>query len=67
MPPGRDPPDGRRSAEDRVVELAGTSLAPEDVVAVARGGASAVLGDAAREAMERSARVVARHAVSGEP
>jgi len=67
MPPGRDPPDGRRSAEDRVVELAGTSLAPEDVVAVARGGASAVLGDAAREAMERSARVVARHAASGEP
>ena len=50
-----------------MVELSGTGLAPEDVVAVAREGARVTLGGAARERMEASAAVVARLAAGGEP
>ncbi len=53
------PPDG--------VVLGDAGLAPEDVVAVARHGARATLGEDARSAMERSAAIVARLAASGEP
>lgn len=41
------------------VELTGTGLRPEDVVAVARGGAPVSLSDEARAAMAQSAEVVA--------
>src|SRR5919199_1073089 len=50
-----------------VVEVSGTGLTAADVVAVARGGARAVLHDEARRVMERSAAVVARLAASDEP
>jgi histidine ammonia-lyase len=53
------PPDG--------VALGDAGLAPEEVVAVARHGARATLGEDARAAMERSAAIVARLAASGEP
>src|SRR4051812_12457974 len=43
-----------------VVELSGTGISPDDVVAVARAGARVTLTDAAREEMTRSADVVAR-------
>jgi histidine ammonia-lyase len=43
-----------------VVELTGTGLSPEDVVAVARDGARVALAVSARERMEASAAVVAR-------
>ncbi|HMJ33484.1 MAG TPA: histidine ammonia-lyase [Baekduia sp.] len=49
------------------VELSGTGLTADDVVAVARDGVPVVLGDAAREAMEASAAVVARLVDSAEP
>ncbi len=45
----------------------GPALAPADVVAVAREGAAVALAPAAREAMERSAEVIARHADAAEP
>ena len=45
----------------------GPALAPADVVAVAREGAAVALAPAAREAMERSAQVIARHAGAAEP
>ena len=45
----------------------GPALAAADVVAVAREGATAALAPAAREAMERSAQVIARHAGAAEP
>src|SRR5450755_4702803 len=51
----------------RTVELTAGGVAPEDVVAVARRDAPAVLGPGAREAMERSAAVVAALADSDEP
>ena len=41
------------------VELSGTGIRPEDVVAVARGDARVALGEAARAAMAASAEVVA--------
>jgi histidine ammonia-lyase len=50
-----------------VVELSGTGLTPDDVVAVARAGARVVLSPAAREAMDRSAAVVVRLLHSDEP
>ena len=50
-----------------MVELTGTGLSPDDVVAVAREGADVTLAPAAREAMEASAAVVARLAASPEP
>jgi histidine ammonia-lyase len=49
------------------VELTGTGLTPQEVVAVARGGEQVVLSDQARGTMERSAAVVARLASSDEP
>lgn len=49
------------------IELAGDTLTPADVVAVAREGAAVALSAAARERMERSAAVVARLAQSQEP
>src|SRR3954464_5470137 len=52
---------------DAVVEVSGTGLTAADVVAVARGGARAVLHDEARRVMEQSAAVVARLAASDEP
>jgi histidine ammonia-lyase len=51
----------------RVIELTGTGLAMEDVVAVARDGAHVTLGPEARRAMEASADVVARLADREEP
>ena len=45
----------------------GPGLAAADVVAVARAGAPAALAAPAREAMERSAAVIARHAGAAEP
>jgi histidine ammonia-lyase len=50
-----------------LVTVSGTGLAAEDVVAVARRGARAVLADEARAAMEESARIVERLAASPEP
>src|SRR3954463_5197174 len=63
------PPPRLRSAHmpDAVVEVSGTGLTAADVVAVARGGARAVLHDEARRVMEQSAAVVARLAASPEP
>src|SRR6266480_1114827 len=49
-----------------VVELSGTGLSPADVIAVARDGASVVLSDEGRRAMEESAAVVAKLAASDE-
>jgi histidine ammonia-lyase len=49
------------------IELSGTGLTQAGVVAVARDGERAVLGDEARRAMEESAAVVARMASSDEP
>jgi histidine ammonia-lyase len=51
----------------RVVELIGTGLSPEDVVAVARHDATVALSTQARSAMERSAQVVARLGDTAEP
>src|SRR4051794_5319385 len=42
-----------------VVELTGTGIGPEDVVAVARAGATVTLGEQARAAMAAAAEVVA--------
>jgi histidine ammonia-lyase len=50
-----------------VIELSGTELSPDDVVAVAREGAQVRLAPAAREAMEASAAVVAGLAGRAEP
>jgi histidine ammonia-lyase len=50
-----------------MVELTGTGLSHDDVVAVARGGADVTLAGEARSAMEASAAVVARLDESGEP
>ena len=49
------------------VELRVDGVSAADVVAVARGGASVVLGSEARAEMERSAAVVARRAEAEEP
>ncbi len=49
------------------VVLGGGGLTIDDVVAVARDGRNAVLGDDARVAMERSREIVDRLAGSGEP
>jgi histidine ammonia-lyase len=49
------------------VELRGTGLTLEDVVAVARGGAPVVLADEARTTMQASADVVAQLVASDEP
>ena len=49
------------------VELSTSGLAPADVIAVARHGATVELGAAAGEAMRASAAVVERLADSGEP
>jgi histidine ammonia-lyase len=51
----------------RHVELTGTGLTTEHVLAVARDDVPVVLGDAARAAMEASAAVVARLVDSAEP
>jgi histidine ammonia-lyase len=50
-----------------VIELSGTGLSPDDVVAVAREGAQVRLGPEARRAMEASAAVVAGLADRAEP
>jgi histidine ammonia-lyase len=50
-----------------VVTVSGTGLAAGDVVAVARGGARAVLAEDAHAAMAESARIVERLAASPEP
>jgi histidine ammonia-lyase len=49
------------------IELTPRGPSPDDVVAVARTGARVVLSDEARSAMEASAAIVARLAVSDEP
>src|SRR3954470_8892370 len=49
------------------IELTGTGLEPDDVVAVARDDVPVTLGEEAREAMARSAEIVARLAASDEP
>src|SRR2546430_14140166 len=49
------------------VELTGTGLEPDTVIAVARHDAPVVLADAGREAMAESAEIVARLARSEEP
>jgi histidine ammonia-lyase len=51
----------------RVIELSGTGLSPADVVAVARDRVPVRLGPQAREAMRRSADVVAGLADADEP
>ena len=51
----------------RVIELSGTGLSPDDVVAVARDRAEVALGPEARRAMEASAAVVAGLADRAEP
>jgi histidine ammonia-lyase len=50
-----------------VIELTGTGLTADDVVAVARSDAPVRLSDEARRVMEESASVVARLAASDEP
>jgi histidine ammonia-lyase len=50
-----------------VVELTGTGISPEDVIAVARAGARVTLTEAARDEMTRSAQVVAQLVGSAEP
>jgi histidine ammonia-lyase len=50
-----------------MVELSGTGLAPDGVVAVARDGAAVALTDGARQAMAQSAAVVDRLAEQAEP
>ena len=50
-----------------MIRLAGTGLAPADVVAVARRDAGVELADDAREAMAESAAIVERLAASAEP
>src|SRR5436190_3763974 len=50
-----------------LVELSGTGLTADDVVAVARSDARVQLSGEARSAMEESASVVARLAASDEP
>jgi histidine ammonia-lyase len=52
---------------DRVIELSGTGLSPDDVIAVARDGAEVGLAPEARRAMEASAAVVAGLADRAEP
>src|SRR5690242_5853619 len=52
---------------EHVVELSGTGISPDDVVAVARRDAKVRLTDAARAEMERSAEVVARLVGAEEP
>ncbi len=49
------------------IELTGSGLRPADVVAVARDRAPVAISSGAREAMERSAAIVARLAASDEP
>ena len=51
----------------RVVELSGTGLSPEDVLAVARRGATVELAEEARRAMEETAAVVAQLGDAAEP
>ncbi len=57
-------PTGEHGSSQRdathVVELTGTGLSPEDVLAVARRGARVELGAQARQAMEETAAIVAR-------
>jgi histidine ammonia-lyase len=50
-----------------VVELSGTGISPDDVIAVARAGAHVKLSDTARAEMERSAQVVAQLVGGEEP
>jgi histidine ammonia-lyase len=50
-----------------VIELTGTGLTPDNVVAVARRDEPVRLSGAARGAMETSAAIVERHAGSAEP
>jgi histidine ammonia-lyase len=50
-----------------VIELTGTGLAPEDVLAVARDGAAVLLPPEARSAMAAGAAVVASIAASEQP
>jgi histidine ammonia-lyase len=54
-------------AGEHFVELSGTGISPDDVIAVARAGARVKLGDAARAEMERSAQVVAQLVGAKEP
>jgi histidine ammonia-lyase len=53
--------------EIEAVELGTGGMKPAEVIAVARGGAHAHLGEAARAAMERSAAIVAALDASEEP
>jgi histidine ammonia-lyase len=53
--------------EIETIELGANGATAEAVVAVARRGARAELGDGAREAMEQTAEVVARLAAADEP
>src|SRR5438874_384322 len=50
-----------------VVELSGTGISPDDVIAVARTGARVVLTEAARAEMARSAAIVAQLVGAAEP
>jgi histidine ammonia-lyase len=52
---------------DEVIELHGQGLSLDDVVAVARDGAAAVLADDARAAMETSAALIDRFVAGDEP
>jgi len=55
------------AAMERSVLLDGSSLAPRDVAAIARGGASAAIAPRARERMEAAAAVVQHAAQAGTP
>lgn len=57
----------RSDRVDKVIELHGPGLSLDDVVAVARDGAAAVLADDARAAMEASAALIDRVVAGDEP
>jgi histidine ammonia-lyase len=52
---------------EHVVELSGTGISPQDVIAVARADAQVRLSDGARAEMERSAQIVATLVGGDEP
>jgi histidine ammonia-lyase len=58
---------GEQGSATPLIELTGTGLSPEDVLAVARGGAQVELSDEGRSAMAESAEIVERLASSERP
>ena len=58
---------GRTDIVAAVVQLTGTGVSPEDVVAVARRGVTVELTDQARQAMEETAAVIVQLGDAAEP